>query len=321
MSEYSDNEGYKSCRCRDKRRDDSYSDYDSDYERRKDKKKKSKKNKKKGKQRGPTNIDDFDEVDYASDSSYTSSTSSSDSSSESDASDSDSEKVKKALEITNAAWALTGTADAEKMSERIKSQQAKIKNELASLSQLQKETGNKTLSPELQKMLQQDLQKLEQLQTMLKENQGNQSLQTQLLGQQMLLFEHLTEAKESIDTKEKEDEKPKEKPKEKPASPSPTGLTADTKTPANYQLQMIQQQALHAEHQMQALAAEQHMQALAAEQQRQMLMAAEQQRMAQIAQMATMQTPFMSPQQSPYGHGMSPMSPMYNPYANSVGYF
>ena len=69
------------------------------------------------------------------------------------------------------------------------------------------------------------------------------------------------------------------------------------------------QQVLGTEHQMQAMAAEQHMQAMAAEQQRQM----------QMAQMASMQSPYMSPQQTAFG--MSPMSPMYSPYPNTVGYF
>lgn len=301
-STYSDDEGYKSRRHRDKRHDRSYSDYDSERDRRKDKK-----HKKKGK-RKPTNIDDYDEVDYYSESSCTSS-------SESDLSDSDSSDTerKKAADYANAAWALTGVDpnDAEKMSERIKTQQAKIKQELASLSELQKETGNKTLAPDLQKMLQQDLQKLEQLQTMLRNNQGNQGLQTQLLGQQVLLSEHLTEAKESIKSKDSQ------------PSPSPTSLPGAMNTPSNYRLQMLQQQALAAEHQMQAIAAEQHMQMLAADQQRQMMLAAEQQRQMVLAaeqqrqmQMAGMQSPYMSPQRPAYG-----MSPMYSPYANPVGYF
>lgn len=307
-SVYSDDEGYKSRRRRDKKRDDSYSDSESEYERKKDKRKK-----KKGKKK-PTNIDDYDEVDYYSESSYSSSES--ESSSDSDSSDAE-EKKKAADNNVSMAWALTGVdpSDSEKMSERIKTQQAKIKKELASFSELQKDTGNKTLAPELQKMLQQDLQKLEQLQTMLRANQGNQSLQTQLLGQQVLLSEHLTEAMESI--------KPMDPPTPKATQPSPSppaaNLPSVVSTPADYRMQMLQQRALAAEHQIHAIAAKQQMQVLAAEQQRQMVMAAEQQRQMQM-QMAAMQSPFVSPQQSAFG-GMNAMSPMYSPYSNPIGYY
>ena len=164
---------------------------------------------------------------------------------------------------------------------------------------------------------------------MLKENQGNQSLQTQLLGQQVLLFEHLTEAKESIKPPQKEEEEEEDKSSKKTprhsASP-PSKIVAST--PTDYRMQMLHQQALAAEHQMQAYAAEQQMQqVLAAEQQRQMLMAAEQQRQMQLEQqrqmqMAAMQSSFMSPQPSPYGGAMNPMnSPLYSPYSNPVGFY
>ena len=126
----------KSRRRRDKRRDESYSDYDSKYERKKDKKKQKKKKKK----RGPTNIDDYDEVDY-----YSSSNSYSDSDSNSsdyDSSDSDIKRKKKGLQSSASATEIAGS-DLENISEQIKSQQAKIKKELLSLSQLQKETEKK----------------------------------------------------------------------------------------------------------------------------------------------------------------------------------
>ena len=175
---------------------------------------------------------------------------------------------------------------------------------------------------------------------MLRQNQGNQSLQMQLLGQQVLLSEHLAEAKESITPKEEDKKKEEVERVSPPVLPGGiNGHVMNTPTPANYRLHMLQQQALASEHQMQAMAAkqqmqqvlatehqmqaiaaEQHMQAMAAEQQRQMLMAADQQqRQIQMAQMASMQSPYMSPQQTAFG--MSPMTPMYSPYPNTVGYF
>jgi hypothetical protein len=209
------------------------------------------------------------------------------------------------------------------MSERIKTQQAKIKKELAAFSELQNDTGNKTLAPEQQKMLQQDLQKLEQLQTMLRTNQGNPSLQTQLLGQQVLLSEHLTEAMESI--------KPKEEPKKTPPPPTrPSPPATGLPNPTDYRMHILQQRALAAEHQIHAIAAEQQMQVMAVEQQRQMAMAAEQQRQMAMAaeqqrqmQVAAMQSPFASPQGSFGGmNAMSnAMSPMYNPYSSPIGYY
>ena len=47
-------------------------------------------------------------------------------------------------------------------------------------------------------MLQQDLQKLEQIQSRLSDRPGKQSLQIQLLGQQMLLCEHLKETQQAL---------------------------------------------------------------------------------------------------------------------------
>ena len=78
----------------------------------------------------------------------------------------------------------------------------------------------------------------------------------------MLLFEHLTEAKESIAPPAKEAEPPK---KEVVEERKPTPPTEVSNMPADYKMKMLQQQVLATEHQMQALAAEQQMQVMAAE--------------------------------------------------------
>ena len=59
----------------------------------------------------------------------------------------------------------------------------------------------KALPPEKQKILQKDLQKLEQLQNRRKERPGNVTVITQLIGQQMLLSDHLRDAIDIIKVK------------------------------------------------------------------------------------------------------------------------
>ena len=146
--------------------------------------------------RGPTSIDDFDEESW----SETESESEFYTSTEESWSESDSEMRERhrlrssasASKITNAAWALQGS---DKETEaRIKSQQAEIKALLSSLAELQKNLGVKALPPEKQKVLQQDLSNLGELQCLSREMDNNGGVLTQLMGQQMLLSEHLKDA-------------------------------------------------------------------------------------------------------------------------------
>ncbi len=323
-----DDEGYRTKHRgrgkRDARERDASSDYDSDYE------DKHRRRRRQGKRRGPTNIDDFDEDDYSDSDSYSSDYSSSSSGSDSD----DSRRRRKrkvrssssVSDLTGTAWALSGEGGSlDNIGQRIKQQQDEIKKQLAALTQLQSETGVKALPTQHQTVLQKDLEKLEQLQAKLRHKQGDQNLQMQLLGQQLLLCEHLKEAQQVI------------------ASRSDLGLSPSGQ---NIQLQIIQQQqqAALAQQQQQALAqqqqqalaqqqqqalAQQQQQALAqqqrqimfrqmqAEQQRQMMLAAEQQRQMQMGLMPS--TPFVSPQQ-PFGMGGG-LPQMQSPYAGTVGYF
>lgn len=76
-----------------------------------------------------------------------------------------------------------------------------IKKLLNHLGELQKKSGVKTLPAEKQKVLQQDLQKLELLQNRRKEKPGNASILTQLIGQQMLLSDHLKDAIDIVKVK------------------------------------------------------------------------------------------------------------------------
>lgn len=316
-STYSDDEGYKSrCHRRSIKKDDNDGHYDS---------KERKKNKdnmkcKKGKKRkcGTTNIDECDSSNTQD------SGSGSDSCSNSDSSQSQHDNRKYPDRVIAGA----DHSDVENIDELITFQQSKIKQELVSLSQLQKESGSKTLIPQQQKVLQEDLLKLEQLQTIFTENKGNMSLQTQLLGQQMLFFSHLTEAKEAI--KCHDEVIPVPMPQK---STTPTGtLSSPSDT---LQLQMLQQQALTTEHQMQVMAVEHQLQAVVAEQQlqsmvghqmqaeqqRRMMIAEEQQRQLQMAQMVSRSSPsYVSPQQTAFGMNIvSP--PLYSPCGNCMGYF
>ena len=156
--------------------------------------------------RKPTNIDDFDENDFSdtesdSDSSY---------SSDFSGSDSDSEREKRhrlrssasASAVPDAVWALQGQPQQGVDSEaRVKSQQAEIKRLLNELGEIQKKSGIKTLPAEKQKTLQQDLKYLEHLQLRLKGRPGNDSILTQLIGQQILLSDHLRDAIDCVKVK------------------------------------------------------------------------------------------------------------------------
>ena len=274
---------------------DTWSDYDSDYEERRTRRGR------KNKHRAPTNIDDFDEDDFSD---TTESYSSDYSDSESSGGESDDSirhrrrsrrnKLRSSAsvsELASTAWALSGEDEKINIDQQIKMQQAEIKKQLTTLKQLQSETGVKVLPSKQQTILQQDLQKLEQLQTKLRYKQGSQSLQMQLLGQQMLLCEHLKEAQKLVTAKPS-------------LLQSPSGQSL--------RLQMLQQQQ-------QALAEQQHRLLMEADQQRQMMLAAEQQRQMQLAQFASMQgAQFMSPQS--FGYGGMPQQ-MYSPYGGTVGYF
>lgn len=169
------------------------------------------------------------------------------------------------------------------------------------LSETQKEVGAKSLPVHQHKMLQQDLQVLEQLQTKLKNTPGDQTLQMQLLGQQTLLIDHLKEITEELAGGKK-------------------GIVK-SQSAEDLKLQQHHLQQALADHQRHLLL-EQHRQ-LEAEQQRQLLMAAEHQRQMQMAQLSSVQSPsfYMSPR-SPYGHGLTGLSPhVYSPYTATVGYY
>lgn len=205
--QFSDDEEYrmrkrKSGRSRrSSRYSDSQSDGDDHSHRRRGRRERGR-----GRRRKPTNIDDFDEDDLSdtdsdSDSSY---------SSEYSGSDSDSEREKRhrlrssasASAIPDAAWALQGRPQRGVDSEaRVKSQQVEIKRLLNELGEMQKKCGIKTLPAEKQKTLQQDLKNLEQLQLRLKDRPGNDSILTRLIGQQILLSDHLKDAIDCVKVK------------------------------------------------------------------------------------------------------------------------
>ena len=177
------------------RRSESYSDSDS-YSRRRRRRRKGGRG---GRRKGPTNIDDFDDEDWSD------SESDSDSydSSEDSWSNSDSERAHRrrlrssasASQLPNVAWALQGGRGEKGCGEiRIKAQQDEIKKQLNHLGELQKKSGVKALPAEKQKELQGDLQKLEMLQNKRKEKPSNANVLMQLIGQQMLLSDHLRDA-------------------------------------------------------------------------------------------------------------------------------
>lgn len=279
----SDDEGYRSKHKRRGKRD-TWSDYDSDYE------EQHRRRGRRSKGRGPTNVDDFDEDDYSDTTeSYSSDYSDTDSSG-SDSNDSNRHHRRRnrlrssasVSELTSTAWALSGEdGKVDNIERRIKNQQAEIKRQLSVLTQLQSETGVKALPAKQQTILQNDLQKLEQLQTKLRYRQGNPDLQMQLLGQQMVLCEHLREAQGAVVVK--------------PA-------IAQSSAGQNLQLQLLQQQQ----------------QALAEQQQRLLF---EQQRQMQMTHMPPFQRPqFMNPAQQVFGYGGIPQ-PMYTPYSGNVGFY
>ena len=208
---------------------------------------------------------------------------------------------------TSATWALGGVGvEADNLEERVKTQQAEIKKQLSALSETQKQVGAKLLQVHQHTMLQQDLQKLEQLQTQLKSDPTDQTLLMQLLGQQTLLIEHLKEIIEELDAGKKESKSDKDSKEEKTEEEKQLKVQ-----------QQLQQQQLHqlasADHQRQLLI-EQHRQ-LEAEKQRQMLLAAEQQRQLQMAQLSSLQSP--ASHRNPYG--LTALSPhAYSPY---TGYY
>ncbi len=273
------------------------------------------------KRRGPTNIDDFDEADFESDteSDYYSS----ESDSEGYSSDSETERKGRlrssasASELTNAAWAL-GEGDQDKIEDRTKKQRDEIKKQLASLAELQKIHGVKSLPPDNQKILHSDLQKLEILQAKRKEKPGDLTSQMQLLGQQMLLCEHLKEAQAEITTNAQ-------------LSKSPSGHV-HSQSAHNIKLQVLQeQQQILAQQQRQILFEQQRQ--LEAEQQRQAFIAAEQQmqeaqrqmaiaehqRQMQLAQLAQYQG--QQQLQAQQLAGLSGLQVTYNPYGGVVGYY
>ena len=100
--------------------------------------------------------------------------------------------------VSGGKWALGGDEDLENLDNRIQSQQQDIQKELNCLARLQRELGLKTLPSLQQKVLQADLQKLQAIQGELKKQPGNGKFQMQLIGQQMMLLEHLFEIQESL---------------------------------------------------------------------------------------------------------------------------
>ena len=145
-----------------------------------------------------TNIDDFDETDWSD------SMSDSELSYSSDYSENDSAKYVKlrssasASNLPNATWALNGTeaVDGVESEARVKMQQDEIKVLLSRLRELQKRSNVKVLPVGKQSILQRDLKTLEQIQRKQKDMPGDVTIHTQLIGQQMLLIDHL---RESID--------------------------------------------------------------------------------------------------------------------------
>ena len=249
----------------------------------------------------PTDIDSFDDDDL------------SDSESESYSSDSDGSgrgrmrSSASVSELTNAKWAL---GDDEDLDDRIKMQQGQIKKLLESLAEVQKRFGVKSLPAPQQKLLQQDLQKLEQLQTRRKENPNALSLQMQLIGQQMLLCEHLRNASIAIT---------------QGAQVTPSRLV-QSQSAQNLKLQMLQQQQQAIAEQQRQIILEHHMQ-MEAEQQQQMLIAAEAQRQMILAEQQRQMHLAQQQMQAQYAQqqqlqavGMVGMQ-VYNPYTAAVGYF
>jgi hypothetical protein len=150
-----------------------------------------------GRRRQPaTNIDDFDENEWSD------SISDSEDSYSSEYSESDSDEHFKlrssasASNIPNATWALQGSeaVDGVVSEARIKMQQDEIKTLLSHLRELQKQSDVKVLPVAKQSVLQGDLRNLEELQRRQKKLPGNVTVLTQLIGQQMLLSDHLREA-------------------------------------------------------------------------------------------------------------------------------
>lgn len=157
-----------------------------------------KSNKKHGKKK-PTNIDDFDEEELSD--SKSESESGSNSGSGSEAEDKPKRKPKSAViaEMTNARWALgEDSSEREELEKRIEDHQKEIKKQMATLQALQAAQDKKTLPPQQQKMLQQDLEGLKQIYTKLEESPGNMELQMQLLGLQMVLCDHLKKFQDDL---------------------------------------------------------------------------------------------------------------------------
>ena len=149
-----------------------------------------------GRKGQPTNIDDFDEEEWdesRSDSfcSETSEQSSRHHQLRSSAS---------ASNIPNATWALQGTEIQEGAASeaRIKLQQAEIKKMLSQLREMQRRYNVKALPTMQQGILKRDVQNLEVIQRKQKDTPGNVNILTQLIGQQMILIDHLKDAIDSI---------------------------------------------------------------------------------------------------------------------------
>ena len=143
-----------------------------------------------------TNIDDFDESEW-SDSMSDSELSPSNEYSESESGEhSKLRSSASASNIPNATWALQGSeaVDGVLSEARIKMQQDEIKILLSQLRELQKQSDVKVLPAAKQSILQRDLRNLEEIQRKQKEMPGNVTVLTQLIGQQMLLSDHLKEA-------------------------------------------------------------------------------------------------------------------------------
>lgn len=263
------------------------------------------------KKSGPTHIDDFDEFESDTE---TDSYSDSDSEFSSDSEGRRRGRLRSsasAAEISNGRWAL-GEGDQDKIEQRIKNQREEIKRQLAALAELQKTHGVKSLPPDNQKTLQADLQKLEVLQAKRKEKPEDLTSQMQLLGQQMLLCEHLKEAQAHVTSL--------------PASPT---RMVPSQSAHSLKIQMLQEQQQILAQQQAQLYIEQQRQ-LEAEQQRQALLAAEQQmqeaqrrmaiaehqRQLQMAQLAQYQG-----QQQLQMHQLAGMPVTYSPYGGALAYF
>ena len=143
-----------------------------------------------------TNIDEFDEKDWSD------SRSDSESSYSSEYSDSSGSKhyqprsSASVSDLPNATWALQGSEAQEGVvnETRIKAQENEIKLLLGNLREIQKQLNVKALPVVKQSILQRDMQNLEQLRRRQREMPGNVGVLTQLIGQQMLLSDHLKDA-------------------------------------------------------------------------------------------------------------------------------